>query len=674
MPKRKGGIMLKARAIIGAIVGAIIVTGAVAQTASVPLAPTEVQGPAVPSSPAVEFQLPDTPPPQLNAQDVNAWLDGFLPYALGRADIPGAVVAVVRDGQFLALKGYGYSNVEKRIPVDPRTTMFRPGSVSKLFIWTALMQQVERGKLDLNADVNQYLDFKIPELEGKPVTLANLMTHTAGFEEQVKDIITTDADNVIDYETLLKRWVPERVYAPGSTPAYSNYATSLAGYIVQRVSGQPLETYIERNIFEPLGMRHSSFRQPLPDNLKPLMSEGYQSGKDKPYGFEFIGPWPAGSLSSTAEDMGRFMIAHLQNGGPILSPATARLMHSRLNLPIEGLSGMAHGFYEAGTNGRRVIAHGGDTVAFHSDLNLFLDDGTGMFVSFNSGGKEGATTALRAALVDEFADRYFPAPADNRRLDEKAARESARKLAGLYSTSRRSHSSFLDITSLFGQEKVSVDDKGRPVVPIAGLLSTKTRDWVAVSPTLWRDANSDELIGAVVKDGEVVRFSVGALAPIMVWDRVPTYRSSAWILPLLYFALAVLVLTALLWPARAVVRRRFGASLGLEKTQLRSYRASRLAAVLILLVLAGWAGLITVMFGDISNLTSSFDPLLYILQALSFIVFFGGVAAAAWYAYTAWRSGLRWTAKVWSILLLIAAAVVLYVALVFNLIGWSANY
>jgi CubicO group peptidase (beta-lactamase class C family) len=667
--------MLRPRAVIAAIIGAVIVTGALAQSASVPLVPTEVQEPRVAPPLTPEPRVPATTAPELTAQDVNAWLDGFMPYAIGRAAIPGAVVAVVKDGEFLALKGYGYSNVEKRAPVDPRKTLFRPGSISKLFIWTAVMQQVEQGNFDLNADVNQYLDFKIPDYNGQPVTLAHIMTHTAGFEEQVKDIITTKPENAVEYEALLKRWIPTRVYAPGSTPAYSNYATSLAGYIVERVSGEPLEAYIERHIFDPLGMRHSTFRQPLPDNLKPLMSEGYRGGQDKPYGFEFIGPWPAGSVSSTAEDMGRFMIAHLQGGAPILKPETARLMHSRLNSPIAGLNGMAHGFYEASRNGRRAIAHGGDTVAFHSDLNLFIEDGTGLYVSFNSGGEAGATTPLRGALIREFADRYFPGPDENRRLTDEAARDNAQKLAGLYEVSRRAHSSFLDISNLLGQQKVSVDGDGNPVVPIAGLLGAKKRNWVAVAPMLWRDLDSDEMLGAVANDnGDVTRFSLGALAPIMVWDRVPWHRSSAWILPLLYFSLAVLALTVLLWPVRALVRRRFGAKLAIEPAQLRAYRISRIAALLILMLLIGWMVTVTIMSGDVSNLSSGFDPVLYILQALGFLVFFGGLAATAWYAYTAWLGGMRWTAKLWSVLLVLSAATVLYVALIFNLVGWSASY
>src|SRR5688572_25643966 len=188
-----------------------------------PLSPVEaVQGNVA----TAQGQVQGVP---LTATDVNAWLDGFMPYALARGDIPGAVIVVVRDGQVVAQRGYGFSNVAKRTRVDPRATMFRPGSISKLFTWTAVMQQVEQGKLNLDADVNQYLDFKIPPYQGKPITLRHIMTHTAGFEEQVKDIISTNEKEVLPYEQLLKRWVPKRVYAPGTTPAYSNYATSLAG-------------------------------------------------------------------------------------------------------------------------------------------------------------------------------------------------------------------------------------------------------------------------------------------------------------------------------------------------------------------------------------------------------------------------------------------------------------
>src|SRR5450432_22375 len=153
----------------------------------------------------------------LTADDVNAWLDGYMPYALHTGDIAGAVVAVVKDGQIVTERGYGYSDVAKHTPVDPKLTLFRPGSVSKLFTWTAVMQLVEQGKIDLDADVNQYIDFKIPPRDGKPVTMRNLMQHTAGFEEQAKGIIAEEPSTLPPYDALLKVWVPDRIFAPGST-------------------------------------------------------------------------------------------------------------------------------------------------------------------------------------------------------------------------------------------------------------------------------------------------------------------------------------------------------------------------------------------------------------------------------------------------------------------------
>ena len=633
-----------------------------------PLSPAEaVQG----TAPAAPGQAQGV---ALTATDVNAWLDGFVPYAISRGDIPGAVVVVVKDGQIVAQRGYGFANLAKRTRVDPRSTLFRPGSISKLFTWTAVMQQVEQGRLNLDADVNQYLDFKIPPYEGKPVTLRNIMTHTAGFEEQVKDLITTNEKEAVPYDRLLKRWVPNRVYAPGSTPAYSNYATSLAGYIVQRVSREPFDQYVERHIFAPLGMSRSTMRQPLPAHLKPLMANGYRSGQDEPIAFEFVAPAPAGSLSASGEDMARFMIAHLENGRGLLQPQTAQLMHRRANQPIPGLNGMALGFYEHSVNGRRVIAHGGDTNAFHSDLHLFLDEGTGLYMSFNSGGKEGTTSSLRQAIFEQFADRYFPArPTAQRPVDARTARENAQLLAGTWSSSRRAFSSFVSIADLLGQTQISVGEDGKLNAPIAEALGLRPFKWQPAGPMLWRDANGHEMLGAKVENGKATQLSINTIAPIMVFLPVPWYLNSAWLLPLLYVSLAILAVTLLLWPTRAIVRRRFGAALALEAGGLRAYRWSRIAAGAILAVLVAWFVMVTLMFGDV-NFGGAMDVIIKLLGLLSLVAFVGGFLVLLWYAYTVWRGKWHWTAKVWSILLVIAAATVLHIAINYNLIGFSSNY
>ncbi|HEY0748908.1 MAG TPA: serine hydrolase domain-containing protein, partial [Steroidobacteraceae bacterium] len=434
-----------------------------AEVASVPPAVS----PAVVPTPAI------TPPHAFTAADAEAWLDGYMPYALRSGDVAGAVVVLVKDNQVLLGKGYGYADVEKRIPVSSASTLFRWGSVSKLFTWTAVMQLVEAGKIDLDADVNQYIDFRIPPREGKPITMRNVMTHTAGFEERLTGLIGVEGDAVVPLGDFLKRYIPERVYSPAETPAYSNYAAALAGYIVARVSQTPFDDYMDEHLFRPLQMSNSTFRQPLPESLKPKISKGYQAASLPAKPFEIVGPAPAGSLSSTADDMAHFMIAHLQNGrygsNQILRPDTAAQMHGTSLTILPRVNRMLLGFYENNYNGHRVISHGGDTQWFHSELNLFINDGAGLLVSMNSTGKDGAAQGVRSTLFHEFADRYFPAPAPDGKVDEKAAAEHAGMIAGRYIGSRRFESSFMSLLNIISETKVI--DNGDGTIGVSSIVS-----------------------------------------------------------------------------------------------------------------------------------------------------------------------------------------------------------
>src|SRR5579859_7413646 len=338
------------------------VFGGVVLLAQTPKSADTVVPPAAVKAAASESSAPKAH--DLTADDLGAFLDGLMPLEIENADIAGAVVAVVKDGKLVLARGYGYADVAKKEPVLPETTLFRPGSISKLFTWTAVMQLVEQGKLDLDRDVNEYLDFRIPPAFGKPITLRNIMTHTSGFEETVKDLILKDGQPV-PIRDYLTRHMPERIFPPGEFGAYSNYATCIAGYIVQRVSGEKFEDYIAHHIFAPLGMQRATFVQPLPPNLKDMMSSGYKKATEDAKPFELVTPAPAGALSITADDITHFMIAHLNrgayNGAQILRPETADLMHSALWRPGPGLNSMCLGFYEDSRNGHRAIAHGGDT-------------------------------------------------------------------------------------------------------------------------------------------------------------------------------------------------------------------------------------------------------------------------------------------------------------------------
>jgi CubicO group peptidase (beta-lactamase class C family) len=191
--------------------------------------------------------------PQLTKEDLEAFFDGFIPIELQRDDIAGAVVIVVKDGKVLFAKGYGYADVKTRKPVTVDATLFRPGSISKTFTWTAVMQLVEQGKIDLNRDVNDYLDFKIPATFGKPITMKDLMTHTPGFEETLKELFVANAADMRPLQQYVQTHMPQEIFPPGTTPAYSNYGATLAGYIVQRVSGMPFDDYIEQEHFRTAG-------------------------------------------------------------------------------------------------------------------------------------------------------------------------------------------------------------------------------------------------------------------------------------------------------------------------------------------------------------------------------------------------------------------------------------
>ena len=643
------------------------------------LVPTHATPAAAPVAPAATT-LPSAPStsPVLTRADLEAWLDGYLPYALDNGDIAGAVVVVVKDGQVLLEKGYGYADIEKRAPVDPRQTLFRPGSVSKLFTWTAVMQLVEQGKLDLDADVNQYIDFKIPARDGKPVTLRQVMTHTTGMEEQIRGLITSRKEEITPLGDALKRWVPERIHVPGATPAYSNYATALAGYIVQRVSGEPFDVYIARHIFQPLGMAHSSFSQPLQPALLAKMSKGYTQASDgKPKDYEFISLAPAGSLASTGADMGRFMLAHLQDGAygeaRILDAATAQKMHTTGQASVGPLNRMMLGFYETTINGHRAIAHGGDTMYFHSDLELFLDDGIGIFVSMNSSGRDGATGIIRGNLVRGFADRYLPGPkARAPDFDPAQAKLHAAQMVGHYDSSRRPQSNLLSLVNLLGQVKVVANEDGTISVPLAMGANGVPKKWREISPYLWQDVAGSDRLAADVVDGKVTRFSMEPYAPIMVFERLSTWRSLS--LPLLAASLAVLLLTVIAWPVSALVRRRYRAPYGLSGTDARAHRLVRLAALAVLLSVGGALGFVVAMLSNLEMTGASSDIWINLLRLFATVVLPLGAAIAVWNAWTVLRSRRVLWAKLWAVLLALSCLFLLWAGFAFHLMGYGAYY
>ncbi len=327
----------------------------------------------------------------LTSEAVEAYFDARIAQQMVDGPVAGATVAVVQNGELLFAKGYGYADLAEQRPVVAEETLFFPGSVGKLFTWTAVMQLAEQGKLDLHVDVNEYLDFTVPamlyqhrgEQAVEPITLAHLMTHTAGFEDQLAAIQDAGPDDHLPLEDFLIESMPARVYPAGQWFAYSNYGTALAGYIVERVSGLPFETYIDEKILKPLEMRRSAAVQPLPPALMEAYSQGYhvRDGIYQDVDFEWIAGAPAAPVRATATDMAHFMIAHLNGGryssARILDEASVEAMHSLQFVHDPWLMGMGYGFMVSEENGHSVSWHTGGSAHFSSLLALIPDEDVG---------------------------------------------------------------------------------------------------------------------------------------------------------------------------------------------------------------------------------------------------------------------------------------------------------
>jgi CubicO group peptidase (beta-lactamase class C family) len=545
----------------------------------------------------------------MTKQDLETYFDGAIPYALGRGDIAGAMISIVKDGEIVFAKGYGYADLKTRKPVSPDQTLFRPGSVSKLFTWTAVMQMVEQGKLDLDRDVNEYIDFKIPEKFGAPITMRQLMTHTAGFEEAITDLFVQKPEQLYPLRDYLIKQLPERIFPPGKIVAYSNYGTSLAGHIVERLSGEAFDAYIANHILKPLGMENSTMSQPLPAALAAKMSTGYRAASDEDtVDFELVQGAPAGSLTSTATDMARFMLAHLNKGrlgeAQILKPETAELMHASSYRAVPGMGGYNLGFYDGNRNGRRIIDHAGDTLAFHSDLHLILDANVGFFISFNSGGKEAAAGRARTQLFRAFLDRYFPHEApEEATVDE--AKFDAQRVAGSYTFSRRKESA-LNMLWALSQTQVTAQDDGTIKVSLLVDPAGNPKKWRQVGPLTYREVGGPAHLVFVADEssGRILHFTTDDFVPVFLFQRTPDLQQTSLVLPATAAALAVLALTVFIWIAGWLTRWRHGAPLTMTAGQATMRLASRLGALLFLVVVFGWLGLIVALSADTSFLLS----------------------------------------------------------------------
>ena len=381
------------------------------------------------------------------------FVDGFMQHAVVSGKTVGATLALIRDGRLIAAKGYGLADIAQSRQVRAATTQFRIGSISKVLVWIAVLQQVEAGRLHLETDVNEYLTrFKMPPDFTAPITLRHLMTHTAGLEDDFVNLFVTGPRQVGGLGETLAANVPRRVHLPGSLVAYSNYGAALAAYLVTQVSGMQWDDYVDAHIFKPLGMRDSTTRQPVPEHMETSRAKGYipVGGDVEEQAFSFIPLATAGAASATAVDVAKLM-AELLNpaGSRVLSAASKAQLRAGAYVVDPRVNGMALGLYEMSLGDVRALGHEGSTVLFNARMVFWPAHDIGLFVATNTMGGQSVATDLFELVADQLGLSGHSVP-----LADVAEGDT---YSGFYVTARRNYSNFSKLMALADVARVDFD-------------------------------------------------------------------------------------------------------------------------------------------------------------------------------------------------------------------------
>lgn len=613
-------------------------------------------------------------PSAIGDVELSAFADGFLEHTFRRSGIPGGAVVLVRDGRVILSKGYGLADVGARRPVTIEDTLFRQASISKLFVWLLALQLQEEGRLNLDEDVNNHLDFEVSGLGGAPVTMRRLMTHTPGFAERMWGVY--EPGSTTPLADRMRRNVPTPAYTPGDTIAYSNYGAGLATLVIEHAAGAPFEQLVEDRIFSRVGMTRSSFAQPLPAHLAPLLASGYLPGRRDPAPFQTISPAGSGGLTASPEDMGRFLTMLLQGGqgvgGQVVRPETLA-EDTRLHVPLgPGLqSGFGLGFLVEEYREVRHVGHAGNLADFVADLKFLPDHGIGWYLAFNGEGQDRAANALREDFARALIDRLLgEAPTPKTAQGPSTASE----VAGSYLVSRRVHDGPIRISEPFSLLSVREVGDGLLEIDQARRPDASPRRWLPQGPDRFVDEDTGlPLVVTRDQSGQVARLASPLLMPVAVFERAPGYLPL--VSPLLGASTMILFLAAAAGPVGWAGRRAMRApaptpSLGRMGLLRRAARASVWLVALTLLVLA--VHFIRVS-GDGDVLFK--EPHVMLAVAVLAALCIPGAITIAADAALSWRDPSRgWGSSVASVLVAAASLIVAWVFVSFDLITFSRDY
>jgi CubicO group peptidase (beta-lactamase class C family) len=456
----------------------------------------------------------ESPHAPIDSAAVARLVDSLVPIAMHSERIPGAVVAVVVDDRLLFARGYGVADLESRRPVTVDSTIFRIGSISKLFTATAVAQLADRGVIDLHADVNRYLTrLQVPATYPQPVTAWHLLTHSAAFDEIRPGTQAPTEAGLLPLDRFLRGKLV-RLGPPGVVTSYSTYGMTLAGALVEDVSRQPLEEFLTRNLWMPLDMDHTSIRVPAADQRLVATPYDVDDGKVIRAPWEWYHTTPASSINGTAADMARFM-ATMLNGGVlprsfgegrgrrVLSERATREMQAPQLTMHPRLPGFGLGWQESDANGEHVVEHGGDVAGFATLMTLLPERRVGLFVASHREGSD-LRYRLRRAMLDRFFPRLTLAPVVPLHHDA----DRAARYAGHYRAATVCHS----CASPMPVNEVDV------VANHDGTLSFRDASWVEVAPAFFRTVDGSRRLGfRTDAKGRVTHLTAGSF---QVMERV----------------------------------------------------------------------------------------------------------------------------------------------------------
>lgn len=519
-----------------------------------------------------------------------AFADAFFAEEMPKSHVPGAAIAIVKDGEVFYTQGYGYADLANEIPVEADKTLFRVASLSKTFTATATMQLHERGLIDVTEDVTPYLgkqvtiDNPFPE----PVTFAKMMMHNDGTTRRMIGLGAPTPEKMKPLGEYLGENMPAIARPPGTFYSYSNHSIALLGYLVQEISNTPFTEYIAENILNPLKMTRSSFNQPLPASLADNLATGYQWNSNqnefKSVPFLYLNIAPAAALSTTATDMAKYMQAHLREDSPILQPETLELMHETHFRQHPRLPGTAYGFRENTINNLRIIGHFGSLRGYSSSLSLVPDRDLGIFVVSNS------FSGIHEKFTKQLFDRYFPAN-NPPNPPENAPTVDLSTYTGIYRDLEYPRNTIAKLTAAFQETWITQGENNTLVVKRPDLLFSQSVQPLIlnpVDPPLFQHGDRTDLTAFDFNENNEVIYAYNLIpSRIGTYERIPWYSTIWTHLILLIVCLGVFLSTVYVYPFKPLWRRLRGKPFQITRSHPWSWQLAGITSLLNLIFIVG---------------------------------------------------------------------------------------